>query len=298
MNHNGYAWWYIDALSDDGVHGLTMIAFIGSVFSPYYAWARRRVPADPRNHCALNVALYGPRAKRWSMTERGAGSLSRGAHFLSIGPSHLVWDGTVLTAHIQEVAVPFPRRIHGTVRLTPLAVENRVRLLDVDGRHRWQPIAPCADIEVALTGPNLSWRGRAYFDTNTGDRPLEHDFRYWTWSRSADRAGTTVYYDVTPWTHGPPRRLAMRYDATGGVTDLEPVAPASLQKTRWGIPRTIGTNRVPKLLATWEDTPFYARSIVGLQDKTTVAVHETLSLERFRAPWVRAMLPFRMPRVP
>jgi hypothetical protein len=56
----GYAWWYLDALSDDGQYGLTVIAFIGSVFSPYYAWARRRGHglADPLNHCALNVALY------------------------------------------------------------------------------------------------------------------------------------------------------------------------------------------------------------------------------------------------
>ena len=47
---NGYAWWYVDALSDDGAHGITLIAFIGSVFSPWYAWARRRGPADPQNH--------------------------------------------------------------------------------------------------------------------------------------------------------------------------------------------------------------------------------------------------------
>ena len=59
VGRDGYAWWYVDALSDDGQHGLTIIAFIGSVFSPYYAWARRRGPADPLNHCALNVALYG-----------------------------------------------------------------------------------------------------------------------------------------------------------------------------------------------------------------------------------------------
>ncbi|MGB5835339.1 MAG: hypothetical protein WBG92_25590, partial [Thiohalocapsa sp.] len=38
----GYAWWYVDALSDDGEHGLTLIAFIGSVFSPYYFSGRRR----------------------------------------------------------------------------------------------------------------------------------------------------------------------------------------------------------------------------------------------------------------
>ncbi len=52
----GYAWWYVDGLSDDGHYGITLIAFIGSVFSPYYAWSGRR---SPDNHCALNVALYG-----------------------------------------------------------------------------------------------------------------------------------------------------------------------------------------------------------------------------------------------
>ena len=38
----GYRWWYFDALSDDGTHGLSIIAFVGSVFSPYYARARRK----------------------------------------------------------------------------------------------------------------------------------------------------------------------------------------------------------------------------------------------------------------
>ena len=36
---NGYGWWYVDALSDCGQHGLTMIAMLGCVFSPWYAWA-------------------------------------------------------------------------------------------------------------------------------------------------------------------------------------------------------------------------------------------------------------------
>ena len=38
---NGYAWWYIDATSEDGRYGLTIIAFIGSVFSPYYKLSGR-----------------------------------------------------------------------------------------------------------------------------------------------------------------------------------------------------------------------------------------------------------------
>ena len=43
----GYAWWYLDAFSNDGRHGLTVIAFIGSVFSPFYFRARRANPAAP-----------------------------------------------------------------------------------------------------------------------------------------------------------------------------------------------------------------------------------------------------------
>jgi carotenoid 1,2-hydratase len=40
--HGGYLWWYVDAISDDGIHGITIIAFVGSVFSPYYAWANQK----------------------------------------------------------------------------------------------------------------------------------------------------------------------------------------------------------------------------------------------------------------
>ncbi len=68
----GYAWWYLDALSDDGEEAITLIAFVGSVFSPYYAWSGR---ADPLDHTALNVALYARRGGRWTLTERGRGDL-------------------------------------------------------------------------------------------------------------------------------------------------------------------------------------------------------------------------------
>jgi carotenoid 1,2-hydratase len=146
----------------------------------------------------------------------------------------------------------------------------------------------------------VSWRGHAYFDTNWGDRALEDDFRCWTWSRSAVPGGALLQYDITPWPSGASTRLAMRYDAAGGVADLTPPALAELPQTRWCIERTIGAQpgHIPKVIATLEDTPFYARSIVEtrLAEATAIAVHESLSLERFRAPWVQAMLPFRMPR--
>ena len=101
------------------------IALIGSVFFPYYAWARRRGDSDPLNHAAPNVALYGETGKLWSMTERGRYALRRGASWLEIGRSALSWDGNNLTIRIDEVAGPFPTRIRGTVRLYPEAVAGR-----------------------------------------------------------------------------------------------------------------------------------------------------------------------------
>src|SRR5206468_9567349 len=60
------------------------------------------------DHCALNVALYGARARRWSMTERGRGAIVRDAESFKIGPSRLAWTGRELTIEINEVTVPWP----------------------------------------------------------------------------------------------------------------------------------------------------------------------------------------------
>src|SRR5579864_269503 len=74
----GYAWWYFDALSDDGVHAFTAIFFIGSVFSPLYA-ARIRSGEVPSatDHLGINVALYqNGRPTCWVMSEYGAEHLA------------------------------------------------------------------------------------------------------------------------------------------------------------------------------------------------------------------------------
>lgn len=293
--HGGYVWWYVDALSDDGEHGIAVIAFLGSVFSPYYAWARRRGRGDPLRHCALNVALYG-RRRRWAMTERRDAAVERGADFLAIGPSTLEWDGSSLTIRIDEIAVPLPRRIRGTLRLYPSALETRTLALDAAGLHRWQPIAPCARVEVVMDRPGFSWCGAAYFDTNIGDRPLEAEFVRWDWSRACLPGGTAVLYDVM-------RRdgsltLAVRYDAAGGLVDFAAPAAVTLPSTRWRVPRRINAT-APSVAETLEDTPFYARSVVEAEilGYRVTAMHESLALNRFANPWIQAMLPFRMPRV-
>ena len=273
---------------------MTLIAFLGSVFSPYYALARRRGAGDPMQHCALNVALYGKR-KRWAMTERTADSVQRGPDFLAIGPSALSRDGSALEIHIDEIGMPVPRRIRGVVRLYPSALETRSLALDAGGRHRWQPIAPCSRIEVTLEQPSVSWSGAAYFDTNNGDRPLEADFLHWNWSRGRVPGGTAVVYDVMR--HDGPMTLAMRYDDAGGVTDFLPPPAVALPLPVWRVPRHFHA-AAPRLVETLEDTPFYTRSVVSaeLLGSPVVAVHESLAMTRFTHPLVQAMLPFRMPR--
>ena len=221
--------------------------------------------------------------------------MQRGKDFLAIGPSALSWDGSALTVRIDEVATPLPRRIRGTVRLFPSAVETRTFTLDTAARHRWQPIAPCARVEVALDAPNLSWSGSGYFDTNNGDRPLEADFHRWDWSRAQVPGGSAILYEVIR--PDGPLTLAMRYDNAGGVEDYIPPSAMQLPQTRWRVPRQISATS-PFVTQTLEDTPFYARSVIRAEilGAPVTAMHESLAMSRFASPWVQAMLPFRMPR--
>ena len=272
-----------------------------SVFSPYYALARRRGTADPEHHCALNVALYGEGGKRWSLTERGRNDLRRDAASFAVGPSALRWDGGTLTVAIDEVTVPLPSRLRGTVRLTAPALTDFEVRLDPAGRHRWWPICPAARVEVRMERPALSWSGAAYFDTNSGDEPIEDGFSSWDWSRGAlPGGGAAILYDAQP-RQGPRRPVAARFDAQGRATPFEPAPRVPLPTTTvWRIRRgtQADAGAAAKVVRTLEDTPFYARSLVAttLGGQPLEMVHESLSLDRFRQPWVQILLPFRMPR--
>jgi carotenoid 1,2-hydratase len=287
-------------LSDDGRHGVTLIAFIGSVFSPFYTWARRRGAPDPLDHCAFNVALYG-KPGRWALTERPRGAISRSADRLKIGPSAMSWNGSALVVDIDEVAVPLPGRLRGRVRLYPDTLNHHCFRLDEAARHRWQPIAPSARVEVALDRPRLHWSGAGYWDWNSGEEPLESAFAGWHWSRSRlkDGGGVAVLYDLTRHSGGP-ASLALHFDRDGNARQFSPPPAARLPATRWRLGRLTRADQgyAPAVIETLEDTPFYARSVLSsrLLGESVTAMHESLSLSRFAANWVQLLLPFRMRR--
>ena len=264
------------------------------MFSPYYAWRGRR---DPENHCAINVALYG-QTRRWAMTERGRRSQRRSADTFALGRSRLDWDGAGLDIQIDETCAPWPRRLRGQVRLACEGLNARTFELERHGGHLWRPIAPLARVSVELDEPALSWRGAGYFDTNRGEEPLENAFRSWMWSRGRLNRGARVFYEADR-RREPPLALSLDFAAKGGVREVEAPARVDLPRTAWRLARATRSDGPAQVLGALEDAPFYARARIShrLEGEDAVSMHETLDLDRFASPVVKAMLPFRMPRV-
>ena len=233
------------------------------------------------------------------MTERGRAAVRRDADSLAIGPSSVRWDKTALTFEIDETTVPIPSRLKGVVRVFPEFLAERVLPLDDEGSHHWWPIAPRVRVEVDFSQPAVRWNGYGYVDSNFGDVPLEKSFSRWDWSRAHLTAETAILYDVTTRT-GNGRTLALRFDAAGNVSEFEPAALRKLPRGSWGIERTTRADagHAVRISRELESAPFYTRAILASQvlGESAAAVHESLSLDRFQAPWVQAMLPFRMPR--
>ncbi len=284
-------------MSDDGRHGLTIIGFVGSVFSPYYARARRRGAADPENYCALNVALYGAGGHRWSMTERGKRFIARDETLFTIGPSAMRWDEGSLVIDIDEVTVPIPSRLKGQVRLTPSAICAHEVRLDPEGLHVWRPVAPFSRISAAFERPGLSWSGIGYHDSNWGEVPLEDSFESWVWSRAAMKHGAAIIYD-TVLRGGAERAFAIEIGSDGQVREGRVPARREMTTTFWRMKRHMRAREGFRVVSLFEDSPFYARTLlrVRTEEGEADAFHESLSLARFRNPVVQAMLPFRMPR--
>jgi len=295
---DGYAWWYIDGISADGSRAISIIAFIGSVFSPWYRWSGRR---DPHNNVCINVATYGP-GGRFTMTDRGRGALRQTENSFTVGPSSLRWDGQELVIDISEMgALPFVGPVRGQVRLRPSAVTGVELPLTPDGAHIWRPFAPVAEISVDLNGRGWQWDGHGYFDANFGTRALEQDFSYWTWGRFPTQDGSTCFYDATR-LDGSELGKGIRFDAQGNASEIAPPPKTPMKRTLWGLYREgrADAGHTPRQVQSMLDAPFYSRSAVStvIDGRETTGVHEALDLKRFRSPLLKPMLAVRVPRRP
>jgi carotenoid 1,2-hydratase len=238
---------------------------------------------------------------RWAMTERGRLKTARSEAMLQVGPSTLRWNGDILEIEIDEISAPIPRRIRGSIRVTPSGFSAQSFKLDAAGHHAWQPIAPRARIDVTLDKPGMGWSGNAYLDSNCGAQPLEAGFREWTWSRAHLAQDTVVFYDAFR-SDASDVAMAFRFDPGARVRTVELLPRTALPSTAWRISREMraDADQAIAVRRTLEDTPFYARTRITTQifGEHAECFHESLSLERFTSPLVRAMLPFRMPRWP
>lgn len=273
---------------------------MGSVFSPYYAWARRGGrDTQPDDFCALNVALYSRDAKRWAMTERGAAHCHRDSQQFTIGPSQVRWDGHSLVIDIDEVGMPWPFRVKGQVRVHPERLFNFSTAIDQGGKHRWGPLAPRARVEVNMQHPQQQWQGWGYLDSNEGDEPVTESCHEWDWSRSPLRDGSTaVIYDLQGRAGQADQLIALRFTPLGEVLPFEPPPRQTLPLTLWRIPRRMRSSGPVKVTEQLEDTPFYQRALLHseLLGEQVLSFHESLLVPRLRSPIVQTMLPFRMPR--
>jgi carotenoid 1,2-hydratase len=274
---------------------------LGSVFSPFYAAARKRGPADPLAFCSMNVALYGPSRDAWAFTERGGFDVRRYRTALVIGPSSMEWDGSSLTVRFEEKTAPLPGRLSGLVRIHPSALAAERFVLDTKGRHRWGPIAPIARAEVEVNRPDrIRWSGMAYVDSNDGDEALEDGFSGWSWCRATTRKRTVVTYDSVR-SDGSRDLVQHAFFADGRSEAISGLVEKNLPRSLWGMarPARVDAGTTPRLARTLEDTPFYARSQLSgtFLGEHAHGVHEALSLDRWRTRVVQFMLPYRMRRV-
>lgn len=266
----------------------------GNPFSPAYFAARHAGAARARDFSAVNVAIYGPNGKHWSLRE---GTMDDDCVYrdgIVLGRSSLCWERDALVVRIDQRTTPLQRPLVGTIRFMPGRTHASPRTLDAAGRHEWCPIAPSGRVEVHMKEPGLSFRGSGYHDANRGDEGLEEGFRSWTWARATSGARTNVDY-VAEDVFGNERKIHIGFDDDGALFDRLPPPRVGLSKALWGVSREAFGARAPDHVVTLEDGPFYARSLLRTGDSH--AVHETLDAQRLRRGWVRFLTPFRMGRL-
>lgn len=290
-------------VSADGRYALTVIAFLGSVFSPTYAGASAAAASpgerpDPLAHCALNVALESPEGTAWVQCE--GLPATRTADRLMLGDSVIsAWPGGLEI----DLRVPVTRffgrpgeMLEGRVTLHP-AFTDGAGLLLAPGQP-WHPVVPRGHAQVSLTrggGAPIRFEGAAYHDANLGDAPLAQAFRRWAWARwpTAEGGARVAYRGERA--DGGRFDVSLAWDAAGRRRTLDPGAWRLLWPTGWGLSRPAPAEALTEadgLPRTLLDAPFYVRTLLP-----GGGVNESVDLLRFNTKWVRHLLGYRTHRL-
>ncbi len=306
----GYAWWYFDALSDDGEHALTAIFFVGSVFSPTYAArVRRGEVARAEDHLGVNLALYHRgRQVAWVMSEYGRGALGgiddAGPHIADSRVVALADGG--LRVEIRERSAPFLAALTGwgrplecTIELSPASTPTAPVELGVVGgaHHNWRVIMPRARVHVTGARPEEAWQGDGYHDANWGEGRLEAAFCGWSWARFHDGPHDIVLYRIVA-RSGLARAFLRDSRVDAKIHEVATLPEGETLSSRWGLrmPRSfVAGDVVCRTGALLEQAPFYARyrAHAEVRGQALVGIGEHLDLDRFGHPFVQFLLRFK-----
>jgi carotenoid 1,2-hydratase len=280
----GYAWWSIDAESDDGQHRIHVSAALGAPF----AAARTGVQAP---EASLHVALYGPSDRFLHQVER-PGRIDRGAGHLNVGASRLRWERGDLVIDLAQRRRVGRQLLRGRITLSMPSQTRESRVLDPGGVHNWWPVCAGARVRVELDQPRVSWRGAAVHQVRWGQEPPVRVFHRWTALHTLHADGALVHCG-TEQRDGVRQATSVLISADGAVTPLLAPEGTSLGTTRWGLrPACNGTVMASQIL---EDTPYFVRSRLVLKtpEGPRAATLEHYDLARWQQRWVQALLPWR-----
>lgn len=283
-----YRWYYADVTAGD--YSAVFIFMVGSLFSPRYSVAARR-GGLPREHCAVNFALYHRGVRRcWVLTEYPVVEVERALR-LRIGRSALSYEEGCVRMAVEERTAPWGRPVVARLELEPLTPGgNEVQL--VPGLpHWWQPMAPRARARLEVDTEGLDVEGLGYHDTNHGEELLGARLSGWHWARTHGERETVVDY-VLPEGVAPVRMTAGPHGvrcergpgAESGPTEL----------TGWGlrVPRHLRAGNVVVAERRFlESSPFYARVEARQGEWDTLG--EVADFRRFHSPLIRWMAHFR-----
>jgi carotenoid 1,2-hydratase len=280
----GYAWWSVDAESEDGQQRLHLSVCV----APPFAAAR---PGASAPQASLHVALYGQTACH-AQRLVPCDQVERGAAHLCIGRSRLRWERGDLVIDLGLQRGLGRRPVRGRVTVSVISQSREARVLDAAGLHSWWPVAPGARARVELEQPGVSWQGPALHEVRWGNEPPVRMFSRWTTLHTLHEEGALTAC-ATEGRDGA-RHSSAAFVSGEGTTQVLPAGDVTpLGTTRWGLrPACPGVVMASETL---EDTPYFVRSrlLIKTPAGPRSATLEHFDLGRWQQRWVQGLLPWR-----